>query len=146
MQKKKVLWLIGIQCRYNFWYSCRGNGAKDKRKITTTGTSSDGRSSLGRTHSPDDEGPSLIGLYGGGIGDKVLKPPACMRQPVTSLSASKRGIIPLGNFCRANAALPPLPQSYDELYIHPKTAAGVVGERQIKRKQDVYNILCVSHA
>jgi hypothetical protein len=41
--------------------------------------------------------------------------------------------------------LPPLPQSYDELYIHPKTAAGVVGERQKKSKQDVYNVLCVYH-
>jgi len=76
----------------------------------------------------------------------VLKSPTSMRQPLASSLASKRGIIPLANFCRANAALPPLPQSYDELYIHPKTAAGVVGERQIKRKQDVYNILCVSHA
>ena len=117
--------------------SCRGNVAKDKRKITRGGTSSEERSSLGRTHSPDDEGPSLIGLYGGGIGDKVLKPPTCIRQPLASSLASKRGIIPLANFCRANAALPPLPQSYDELYVHPKTAAGVVGERQRAMQTDV---------
>ena len=107
-----------------------------------SGTSSDRRPSLidmttGRTRSTEDEVPSLIGLYGEGIGDKVLKSPPCMMQTLASSLAPKRGRIPLANHCRANSALPPHPQSYDELHIHPKTAAGVVGERQRAMQTDV---------
>ena len=96
----------------------------------------------GRTRSPEDEGPSLIGLYGGGIGDNVLKSPPCVRQALASSLAPKRGRIPLANHCRANSALPPHPQSYDELHIHPKTAAGLVGERQREMQTDVC-VYCV---
>ena len=60
-----------------------------------------------------------------------------MRQALASSLAPKRGRIPLANHCRANSALPPHPQSYDELHIHPKTAAGVVGERQRAMQTDV---------
>ena len=105
-----------------------------------SGASSDRRPSLidmttGRTRSTEDEVPSLIGLYGGGIGDKVLRSPPCMRQALASSLAPKRGRIPLANRCRA-------PQSYDELHIHPKTAAGVVGERQRAMQTDV-GVYCV---
>jgi hypothetical protein len=120
----------------------RGNGAKERRKSIRSGTSSDRRPSLidmttGRTRSTEDEVPSLIGLYGEGIGDKVLRSPPCMRQALASSLAPKRGRIPPANDFRANSALPPHPQSYDELHIHPKTAAGVVGERQRAMQTDV---------
>jgi len=108
-------WLL--QCRYNFWDSFRSNEGKERRKSTRSGTSSDRRPSLidmtrGTARSSEDEGPSLIGLHGGGIGDKALKSPPCMRQALVSSFAPKRGIIPVENFCRANSALPPLIRSH----------------------------------
>jgi hypothetical protein len=72
----------------------------------------------------------------------VLKSPPCMRQDLASSLAPKRVRIPLANHSRVNSALPPHPQSYDELHIHPKTAAGVVGERQRAMQTDVC-VYCV---
>jgi hypothetical protein len=65
----------------------------------------------------------------------VLKSPPCMRQALASSLAPKRGRIPLANHFR-------VPQSYDELHIHPRTAAGVVGERQRAMQTDVC-VYCV---